>query len=266
MWAQASRVHALTLKHNNIHFARWRTLQVPLAAEDLATMKPAIDALDAVDAELIQKQRALAQPVPHNFELIPADSEFHAIFNGQNLDGWHVSKVNHHGNTQAWTVVNSTITGTQDRPGNGGIVLTDRKYRNFEISLELNPDYGCDSGLFLRSNEKGEAYQVLIDYLDGGAIGGIYGERLKDVKGFIPPWREVWKTGAWNQLKARIEGDIPHIQVWLNGVRITDWNDSSNHAADGATDGMIALQVHGGNRWVPGGMHRFRNIAVRELP
>jgi hypothetical protein len=26
------------------------------------------------------------------------------------------------------------------------------------------------------------------------------------------------------------------------------------------------VQVHAGNRWVPGGKHRFRNIAIRELP
>ena len=42
-----------------------------------------------------------------------------------------------------------------------------------EITLEINPDWGCDGGLFLRSTEKGEAYQVLLDYLEGGIIGGI---------------------------------------------------------------------------------------------
>jgi hypothetical protein len=155
----------------------------------------------------------------------------------------------------------------QDRPGDGGIVLTDRKYRDFEISLDLNPDYGCDSGLFLRSNEKGEAYQVLIDYLDGGAVGGVYGEGLKNVATYVPPeWHEVWKNNQWNHLRARIEGEVPHIQVWLNGIKVTDWRDTANHLPGGATDGMIALQVHGGNRWIPGGKHRFRNIVIRELP
>lgn len=265
MWAQASQVHALTLKHNNMHFARWRTLQVPLAPDNLATAGAAMDALDAVDAELIQKQREMAQPRPHRFDLVAGDSEFHTVFTGQDLSGWHISQVNHHGNTAGWVVKNDAITGTQDKPGNGGILLTDRKYKNFEVSLELNPDYGCDSGLFLRSNEKGEAYQVLIDYLDGGAIGGIYGEGLKGVQGFTPRWQEVWKSGTWNQLRARIEGDVPHIQVWMNGVKITDWRDSENHLPDRAVDGMVAVQVHGGNRWIPGGQHRFRNLQIREL-
>jgi hypothetical protein len=238
---------------------------VPLQFDSPAGLQPALDSLDAVEADLVRAQRAAAQPAPHKFELIPGDSEFHPIFSG-GLSGWHVSQVNHHGNTQGWTVEGGAITGMQDRPGNGGILLTDRKYRDFEVSLELNPDYGCDSGLFLRSTEKGEAYQVLIDYLDGGAIGGIYGEGLKGVQGVTPNWQEVWKRGEWNDLRARIEGEVPHIQVWLNGVKITDWRDTANHLPGAASEGMIALQVHGGNRWIPKSKHRFRNIRVRELP
>ena len=70
------------------------------------------------------------------------------------------------------------LLATQDRPGNGGILLTDRRYRDFEVSLEINPDWGCDGGLFLRSNEEGDAYQVMIDYLEGGSVGGLYGEGI----------------------------------------------------------------------------------------
>ena len=204
---------------------------------------------------------------------------FRPIFNGKDLTGWHISQVNHHGNTKGWTVKDGILHGTQDTLGNGGILLTDRKYRTFEVSIDINPDYGCDGGLFLRSNEKGQAYQVLLDYLDGGTIGGIYGERLEGVtrtsgsgdnsgKG----WQKHWKKGEWNNIRARIEGDIPHIQVWMNGQQIVDWTDSANHAADGATEGMIAVQVHrtspdGKNpRWIPNGFHRYRNIAVKELP
>jgi hypothetical protein len=191
---------------------------------------------------------------------------FTRIFSGKDLSGWHISKTNHHGATPDWRVENGVITGTQNPPGKGGILLTDRKYRNFEVSLELNPDFGCDSGLFLRSSEAGEAYQVMLDYLPKGNMGGIYGERLKGVQGSRADWEPHWKKGDWNHIRARIEGDVPHIQVWLNGVKITDWTDTANHAAGGATDGMIAVQVHMGDRWVEGGRHRFRNIAVKELP
>jgi hypothetical protein len=53
---------------------------------------------------------------------------FTPIFNGRDLSGWHISEVNHHGNTRAWTIVDGVLLVTQDQPGNGGILLTDRHY------------------------------------------------------------------------------------------------------------------------------------------
>lgn len=205
---------------------------------------------------------------------------FKKIFNGKNTKGWHISQVNHHGNTKAWSIKDGVLSVTQDRPGNGGILLTDKLYKNFEVSLEVNPDFGCDGGLFLRATEKGEAYQVMLDYLEGGNMGGIYGEGLKGPgrdegtgKRSDREWQKYWKKGDWNHIRARIEGDTPHIQVWMNGTQIVDWTDSINRLPGGATSGMIAVQSHmsnpdpkaKGNRWVAGGYHRFRNIAVREL-
>jgi hypothetical protein len=265
MWAQAWEVHSLTLKRAAMHQTRWRNVQVPMEVAEPQSLSTAMSALDAVSAELGRMQRAAAVPKAHQFELVAGESSFKPVFNGTDLSGWHISQTNHHGVTQGWKVEQGTITGTQDKPGHGGILLTDRKYRNFEVQLEIRPDFSCDSGLFLRSSEKGEAYQVMLDYLDGGAIGGIYGEKLQGVKGSRTNWRDAWKSADWNHLRARMEGNAPHIQVWLNGVRITDWRDTANHAAGGAVDGMVAVQVHGGNRWLPGGKHRFRNIAIREL-
>ena len=196
---------------------------------------------------------------------IPAG--FTSLFNGRNIAGWHISLTNHHGDTSEWRIVDGAITGTQRPDGNGGILLTDDKYSDFEVYLEVNPDFGCDSGLFLRSNEAGQAYQVMLDYLEGGNVGGVYGERLDGVETKLSEgWREVWKEKDWNALRVRVEGETPHIQVWLNGKKITDFQDTANHAAGGATEGMIAVQVHGGSRWVKGGYHRFRNIAVKPLP
>ena len=201
---------------------------------------------------------------------------FKRIFNGKDQKGWHISEVNHHGNTKAWSVKDGVLMVTQEPAGNGGILLTDKKYKNFEVSLEVKPDWGCDGGLFLRSNEKGEAYQVMLDYLEGGTVGGIYGEGLKDVKADnekAKEWQKYWKKDDWNLIRARIEGDVPHIQVWMNGTQIVDWTDTANHLPGGATEGMIAVQAHRSNpkslvnsRWVAGGYHRFRNIAVKELP
>lgn len=250
-----------------------------------------------------QAQQTGAPAVPKPIDPPPpfVPEGFTPIFNGRDLTGWHVSTTNHHGTTPAYRVMHGMIVGTQNPLGQGGILLTDKKYRNVEVYMEVKPDYGCDSGLFLRSTEAGEAYQVTLDYLPGGGMGGIYGERLTGVggrgnapagaRGAAPPaptpppppvvggiplgsatpqgtaaWMKVWKREDWNSVRARFVGDAPHITVWINDQQITDFTDTGNHAAGGITEGMIAIQVHGGTRWVPGGLWRWRTIAVKELP
>ena len=201
----------------------------------------------------------------HDIGSIPPG--FTSIFNHQNIAGWHISMTTHQGNTREWRVIDGVLTARQNPKGNGGVLLSDKRYKDFEVYLEIKPDWGCDGGLFLRSNGAGQAYQVMIDYLEGENVGGIYGERLEGVKRTLSEnWQKVWRKDEWNALRARIVGNPPHITVWLNGEKITEFQDTANHAAGGAEDGMIAVQVHSGDRW--GGeesFHRFRNIAVREL-
>src|SRR5512137_609411 len=104
------------------------------------------------------------------------DDGFVSIFDGKTLKGWHVSSKTGHGTGGRWVVENGAITGSQDRPGNGGIVITDAQYGDFEVVLEMNNDFGPDSGLFMRSTEDGKAYQAFIDYHTEGSLMGAYGE------------------------------------------------------------------------------------------
>jgi hypothetical protein len=76
MSRQAAAVHTLTLKHNNIHFTRWRQVQLPLEDEKLVQAPLVVGALDSLEAELVQRQRALAQTRPHRFELRPGAVAF----------------------------------------------------------------------------------------------------------------------------------------------------------------------------------------------
>ena len=71
MAKQALDVHALTLKHTQIHNARWRQVQVPMQEQTLERLQPALDSLDALETELIELQRAAAQPKPRRYELSP---------------------------------------------------------------------------------------------------------------------------------------------------------------------------------------------------
>ncbi len=284
--------------------------------------------------------------------VVKVPAGFTPIFNGQNLTGWHVSSDNHHGVTPDFRVIHGAIVGTQSPWGDGGILLTDKSYRNFELYMEVRPDYGCDSGIFFRSTQTGHAYQITMDYLPGGSMGsfiteninGVYGENreaiLKTrgtpaagqdtgprgatgraagapagagqaagaragagqagagggaagqaaaggaaagagrggqrVVGGIPlglttpqgeaAWMKAWKREAWNEVRLRVEGDIPHVTVWINDQVVTDSTDKSNRAEGGIVSGPIAIQVHGGTRWVQAGFWRWRNIGIRELP
>jgi lysophospholipase L1-like esterase len=71
MAKQAAAVHALTLQHNNIHFLRWRQVEVPLKAHATSpNYEKALQALDALEDEVVQKQRETARPKKRKYQLI----------------------------------------------------------------------------------------------------------------------------------------------------------------------------------------------------
>lgn len=222
------------------------------------------------------------------------DAGWTKIFNGKDLAGWHVSAKTGHSraskNTTGgrWVVEDGAIIGSQDIKGNGGIVITDKQYKNFEVKLEMNNDFGPDSGLFLRSTEDGKCYQAMIDYHANGNLMGIYGEGIggqphvanfafldapdKIVVAKVLPdttvcpvtaeqWAKLWKHGKWNELKARITGNPPTLTTWINGVKFMEYADSKKRLGD---EGGIALQVHGGGDHTKEFV-RYRNIYVKVL-
>lgn len=204
--------------------------------------------------------------------------------------GWHKNRERiGHGTGGQWTFVNGAWIGEQDPPGsgNGGILLTDKAYGDFELIIETKPDWGVCSGIFLRSTEKGQCYQIMVDYHGGGNVGSIYGEGtggfnnrnyqikddktievLTDRKGAIPlPFEPAgfpkhWRFDDYNEIRARVTGNPPTIDVWLNGTYITHFEDDKKRLPD---TGRVAIQVHGGGGWPKGTRVRFRNIQVREL-
>jgi len=227
----------------------------------------------------------------------PKDAGFEAIFDGKSLQGWHASaKTGHSRASQQksggkWVVEDGAIVGSQDIPGNGGILITDQQFGDFEVVLEMNNDFGPDSGLFLRSTEEGKCYQAMIDYHGGGNLMGIYGEGMggkphvrnfsfldapekiaivTDLQGEKPPvpfpmkgeeWPKFWKHGKWNELRARIVGNPPTITTWINGVRFMEWTETEKRLGD---KGGIALQVHGGGDLTKQFV-RYRNIRIKRL-
>ncbi len=216
---------------------------------------------------------------------------FESIFDGKTLQGWHISaKTGHSAASQhksggRWVVEQGVLLGSQDIPGNGGIIITDEQFGDFEVALEMNNDFGPDSGLFLRSTEDGKAWQAMIDYHKGGNLMGIYGEGLgakPSVRNFtfqdyvteivtnaapvpcpvlVESWPHFWRYGQWNELRARIVSNPPRITTWINGVKFMEWAETEKRHPD---NGGIALQVHGGGDSTKQFV-RYRNIRVKRL-
>ncbi len=192
----------------------------------------------------------------------PAFEEWANLFNGKDISGWHISRTNGHGDTKDWVAADGAIEGSQDAPGNGGILLTGREFGNFLLELELNPDWGLDSGVFLRSTESGKCYQIMVDYYEGGCVGGVYGEGIGGFRSDAQNWLQLYRKGEWNKLLVLMTGNPPLIEVWLNGQHALSWKGEEELLGD---RGRIALQVHAGAGFYEK-KTRFRNIRIRELP
>ena len=184
------------------------------------------------------------------------------LFDGKTLEGWHKNPQRiGHGTGGQWEVIDGIITGQQDPPGsgNGGILLTDRKFGDFELVIDMMPDWGVDSGLFVRGNDRGQCFQMMVDYHQAGNVGHLYGEgtggfntRTFDINGNLDSrgqleslttanakkpddvgllasctpdeWLKAWKVGDWNTARVRVVGKYPHITTWINDLLVCDFD------------------------------------------
>jgi hypothetical protein len=143
------------------------------------------------------------------------------------------------------------IYTTQRGSANGGIMMTNKKFTNYEIVFETWPDYGNDAGLFHRTNITGNCFQTVLDYIGSASVGGTWAENWGFSRDFRP-WRYNSETdisisgsgeGNWTQttqkLKASSEPNIPcattgcvssdYFKLW----DVDGWN-------------MIKVQFYGG--------------------
>lgn len=204
---------------------------------------------------------------------------FTPLFNGKDLSGWHSSKTNHHGTVGDFSVEEGAIVMRQHPFGQGGILLTNQRYGDFELYLEFKGDAGTNGGIFFRSSESGTAYQVELAGDGEVGTGNLMGEMLHvTTRAEATALAKVWKKGDWNAIRLRVVGEAPQATLWVNGVQMWQVQAERNDLIADATDGMIALQLHwsatlqpvpGGRccdySWRPGAAHVYRNLAIKAL-
>ncbi len=202
---------------------------------------------------------------------------FTKIFNGKNLEGWHYSRSTHQGTTPNFSVEDGTIVARQNPFGQGGLLMTNKKYKDVELYVEVKIDSFANGGIFLRSNEGGAAYQI--ELAIPGGTGDLLGERIPvSVSAQATKLVQVWKPNDWNSFRIRMTGSIPHITLWINGTEMWNVKQTKNDFLGEEAEGMIALQCHWTavysptagkgmpmSSWRPGATHKYRNIAISDL-
>jgi lysophospholipase L1-like esterase len=74
MLEQALAVHKLTLEHDNLHFNRWRQMQLNPSYQGLPALPQLLKDFDRMEEEIVAVQRRSALPVSHHFELAPVNN------------------------------------------------------------------------------------------------------------------------------------------------------------------------------------------------
>lgn len=187
-------------------------------------------------------------------ELSSLSTPWVSLFNGKDLSGWK-----NIGN-EKWVVEDGAIYG-EGVTDEYGYLVTEKSYQDFHLSLRFKCEADGNSGVYLHTSfEPGtvnvvEGRQIEIDRNIGHHTGGIYG----DGKGWIvwpaPELETVIKPNDWNDMLIKVEGH--RYVVILNGMQMIDFT----YPSPGATEGVIALQLHSGGE----GRMRFKDLWVRDL-
>ena len=205
------------------------------------------------------------------------------LFNGKNFDGWR--QVNGTGMPSNWKIDDNTMevfTAPDKKPGqgsNGDIIFADKKFKNFELSIDWKASKMANSGIFYYVREvpgkpiyyAAPEIQVLDnkDATDNKKANHLAGS-LYDMIAANPS--TINPAGEWNTCVIKLKNGKATIS--MNGTKVieyTHWTPEWDTLVQNskfknfpgftegiAKEGYIGLQDHGYPVW-------FRNVKIREL-
>lgn len=205
------------------------------------------------------------------------------LFNGKNLDGWRNFRKETIGS--AWKVEDDAIALTKAKGNDGwqvkdgGDIITDKAYENYELRLEWRIQNCGNSGIIFNVHEDdnfdyvwqtGPEMQVLDNVCHPDAQ--FVTHRAGDLYDMIECNRVTVKpAGEWNEIRliVRNNGKSEH---WLNGRKVVEYEMFTDEWKEMITNskfkdmkgfgtykkGHISLQDHGDLVW-------YRNIKIKQL-
>lgn len=198
-------------------------------------------------------------------ELDPAEMGWIDLFESGDFSAWQQGSGKEV--SRNWSIQDGIIHRSGLRAGS---IVTRQSYADFELRFHWKISAGGNSGVKYRFRDGlGPEYQILDDakHRDGAKenrrSASLYDVMPADLD------KPLRAPGEWNA--ARIVANGPHLQHWLNGVKVVDtttgspeWNAffaESKFTArpDFATGaGVIQLQDHNDKVW-------FKAVEIREL-
>jgi hypothetical protein len=184
-----------------------------------------------------------------------------ALFNGKDLTGWK-------GNPEVFRVEDGVIVAGRlgHEVAENQYLCTTATFGDFELraQVKVSSDHHANSGIQFWTSYQ-DHYEVRGFQADTGfhmgeiIWGGLWdnGRRNDDLAvGVAEELKEVYRSGDWNDLRVRAQGD--HIQIWFNGLQTVDYTEQE---ADIERTGMFGFQMHVG----PPSETRYRNLYVKKL-
>jgi hypothetical protein len=187
-------------------------------------------------------------------------NSFVSLYNGRDLKGWVTS-----GN---WIAEEGDVLLIKPREGEqgwqryGAYLWSEKKYKDFVLDVEYAYPPGGNSGVYFRVADRDSPVETGIEaqILDSSKKEGPLGHH--DHGGII---RTIGATknmsrppNQWNRMVVTCIGN--HLQVDLNGERITDIELDKGAMKDRPLEGYIGFQDHGQPNNI-----RFRSIRIREI-
>lgn len=190
-----------------------------------------------------------------------AGGDWESLFNGKDLQGWEQKN-----GLAKYYVEDGCIVGKSMPNSPNSFLCSTRDYGDFELWFEVKVDAALNSGVQIRSHslpsyQNGRVHGYQVEIAVDGFSGGIYDEarrgKFLNADPATDKIKNLVKDNQWAEYRVLCKGD--HIQVWVNGVQVTDLHDGMT------ASGFIGLQVHGvGERKEPLFV-RWRNLRLREV-